>query len=1144
MMAVTFITGRAGSGKTTLIHNEIVEDLLQNPSGPPILLIVPEQMTFQTEKDILQKLGRAYTRLHVLSLPRLAVKLLEETGGAAETLISETGIHTLIRRVFADTKEEWQLYRGGRLPNGFISQAADFLKESRRYHLDTERMQTIYEALEKEGGGPGEKRLQAKLHDLLLMKRYTEEALSGRFVESEDLLLLGTRAVKPSEFLTGAVVYLDGFHSFTPLEETFLTEVMTCCQVKACFTGEKVPDNETWLDPLDLFFETENAMQRIQLQLPDTDFHVHHLAEVKRFSTPALNHLEKTWAAFPAKPGAAVKGVRLWEAVDRRTEVEHCARRISGLVRKGQIRYRDIAVVTRNMDAYEPHIETIFPAEDIPYFSDRKRYAHDHPFTEFMKASLEAIDRNWPYDAVFRLLKTGYLFSGDTDLEWQKLDIVENYVLERGIRGEAWKKESRWEEVPSELEKLDDEPISSIIKRWTGALRKLERALQASSETTHFVKALYTYTEDSGIPKTFLAAETEETLRENEQLWKEWIRLLEDMNELGGRMALTRETFAEMIEAGLDALTFSIIPPAFDQVTCADAETSRLSSPKMVFLLGVNEGVFPLQPGENGYLSEDERKMVKAAGGELAPDASEQLMNEQYVFYRSLTQPSHQLYISWALSDDEGRRLQPSLYVRPLQERLPELEVEVKYPSPADHDWREQTRFVTNPKRTLGYTAAMLKEEQGGYSVPLLWHAAESWYKEKGETRLHRLLQNSLNYKNEAAALTKEEGARLYGKKLKASVSRLEQYNACPFSQFAGYGLKLKERKIHKLEAPDIGVLFHEAMKEVTEKIQTLDRPWDSFTKEETSRMAEEAVSGIAPRIQRDIFKQSHRYDYLLSKLTDVVSQASWMMSEHARRQDFVPVGMELSFGLSGGLPPLMMPLPDGTEMEMRGIIDRVDRADTENGTFLRIIDYKSSQRDIQLDDIYYGLSLQMLVYLDVILAFSHELLGVEADAAGMLYFHLHNPLLKEERKLSEEEVEEELLKKFKMKGLLSSDPSVIKASDHTLDSGYSTIVPVQLKKSGEAGAKSKTISQEDFAHLRSYVRNHLQLIGRKLMEGDTSITPYRKKNQVPCQFCSFRAVCQFDPSFAANTYRSLKPQSPDQIMNKIREEDHDENET
>ncbi|GGK28287.1 ATP-dependent helicase/deoxyribonuclease subunit B [Caldalkalibacillus thermarum] len=1162
------ILGRAGSGKTTFCLEEIKGKLLEDPAGSPIIYLVPEQMTFQSEyKLIRSKAVKGMIRAQVYSFTRLAWRVLQETGGLARYHLKQTGIHMLLRKIVAHEQERLHIFAKSAKTSGFIQQLEELLTEFKRYTITPELLEAQRETLlAKEELAPHEVALADKLHDLYLIFKRLEAELRGRYVDSEDYLRLLAENVPRAAGLQQAEIYVDGFHSFTPQERLVLKALMgTARRVTVALTLDKVRTEVP--DELDLFHMTGTTCCQLLDAARETDCEVETpvvLPAGSRFVNPALAHVEAHYDSRPAVPFTGRERVEVLAAVNRRAEVEGIAREILRLVRDEHYRWRDFAVLIRNQEDYYPLIETIFEDYGIPVFQDHKRSMLNHPLIELIRSSLDIIHGNWRYEAVFRCLKTELLFPVNTDrlAMREAVDRLENVALAYGIQGERWYRDEQWRYrlkamlgeqggPQKEEERQLEEELNRLRFMLVEPLRKLEQEMAQAVTIRQRCGALYRFLAELDVPRKIEILRDEavehgelDKAREHDQVWDAVVDLLDQMVEVTGEEPLSFDLFRQMMETGLESMRFAIVPPAMDQVLVANMEHSRFSDVKCTFILGVNDGIIPAKPQEKGIISEEEREWLTGRGIELASGSRKQLLDEQFLIYLALASPSERLYLSYPLADEEGQSLLPSVLIKRMRDLFPDLEETLILNEPNEEGEQKQLTYVNHPSKTLSYLASELQAWKRGYPVHPLWWDVYNWYMADPEWHKQaRRVLDSLFYRNEARQLSKEVSRSLYGSRLLLSVSRMEKFQSCPFSQFAAYGLKLGQRQIYRLDAPDIGQLFHAALKMMADELREKGVNWASLDREQCEELAKEAVERLAPVIQREILFSSNRYQYMKGKLQKVVGRASFILSEHARRSGFSPVGLEVGFGPQETLPPLRFTLKNGITLEVIGRIDRVDKADSSKGTLLRIIDYKSSHKTLNLAEVFFGLALQMLAYLDVVLTHAQTWLGTEALPAGVLYFHVHNPLVQAQGRLLRDEIEQELFKKFKMKGLLLADTEVVQLMDTTLTRGYSEIIPVALKKDGSFYSNSSVISREDFEHVRAFIRRKITEIGERLTEGEIGIHPYKLKQNTPCTWCEYRPLCQFDPSLEANQYRILVPEKGDDILNKIRSEGGESNE-
>lgn len=1159
-MNLRLILGRSGSGKTTYCLEEIRKKLIQDPKGPPIIYLVPEQMTFQSEHSLIRSPGlKGMIRAQVFSFTRLAWRLLQEAGGMARYHLNQTGLHMLLVKVLEKERENLKLFSQAAEASGFIRQLEQLTTEFKRYQVSLEMLEEKREALlAKEEMAPSERLLADKLHDFSLIYHKLQHLLADRYIHSEDYLTLLAEKIPTVSWLREAEIYVDGFHSFTKQERLVLKALFsTVKRVTLTLTLDQPPTDE--LDALDLFYTPKTTYRQMLELAQEAGCNLEEpvlLQEPKRFVSAELAHLERNYAAFPPPVYPDAEQIKLIAGRSRRAEVEAVAREMIRLAREEGYRWREMAILLREPEVYHPHLETIFTDYQIPFFIDTKRPILHHPLVELIRSSLEVIQGKWRYEAVVRCLKTELLFPLNSDREKlrEAVDQLENTALAYGIQGSRWYEELPWPYnrlKEGTYEKNDrDEQVQQAAQELNQLrldllqpLVQLEREIKKGSTIRERCVALYQYLEKLHVPDKLEQLRDEALVRgdvlkgvEHNQIWTAVCDLLDQMVEFTGDDSLSFDLFVKMMEAGLDSIRLAQVPPALDQVVVANLEFSRLPDVKCTFVLGANEGLLPAKPQEEGVLTDEERRWLAEQGVELAPGSREQMLHEQFLIYMALASPAEKLYISYALADEEGESLLPSLVVKRIKGMFPSCPEQLVSEEPLEGDEKTQLSFVAHPAKTLSALAVALEGAKKGYPLHPLWWDVYNWIISHPAWQKQAVkILSSLFYRNTNKPLDQELSRSLYGSMLRLSVSRMELFQACPFSHFASYGLKLMERQIYRLEAPDIGQLFHEALNLIARKLAHQGIGWETLDKEACFKLAHDAVEELAPAIQREILFSTNRYQYMKNKLQKVVGRASFILSQQAKRSGFSPVGLEVGFGPQGPLPPLTFKLNNGVTVQVIGRIDRVDKAESSQGTLLRIIDYKSSAKNLQLADVYYGLALQLLVYLDVVLTHAETWLKTPALPAGVLYFHVHNPLHQATGRLPRADLEEELFKKFKMRGLVLADLEAVQLMDTQLKQGYSPIVPVGVKQNGQFHSNSSVISQADFEHVRRFARQKVMEIGRRLMEGEVAISPYKLKQETACTWCPYRPVCQFDPVYEASAFRVLSVPSTEEILNRMR---------
>ncbi|WP_053365518.1 helicase-exonuclease AddAB subunit AddB [Bacillus sp. FJAT-27245] len=1160
-MSLRMLIGRAGSGKTLTCLEEIKSRLAESPEGPAIIYLVPEQMTFLSEYRLAadETIG-GMIRAQVYSFTRLAWRVLQETGGSSRYHLSNVGLNMLIRKIIEEQKDQLRLFKRAADKNGFIQQVEEMLIEFKRYCVEPEKLAEGRARIGIEGRV--DKSLADKMHDLEVIFKHFEETTSGKYIDSEDYFRLLAEKTGSSDYLKDAEVYIDGFYSFTPQEYRIIGELLKVCKrVTVTLTLDKpCPDKAP--DELNLFRmsgETcKNLFELARNERAEMEGPVI-LGEQMRWENSALRHLEAHFDSRPARPFEGESGVTIIQAVNRRSEVEGIAREIRRLVREEGYRYRDIALLLRNGRDYHETIEPVFYDYEIPFFIDQKRTMLNHPLVELIRSSLETVNGHWGYEAVFRAVKTELLFppGGNVARMRRQMDKLENYVLSHGIQGRKWTGKERWRyrrirgldfasSVQTNEEIRMEQELNELRLIISTPLMRLSRRLKRAQNGRKMCEAVYLLLEELDIPAKLegwkAEAEVEGNLikgREHDQVWNAIIDLLDQYVEMLGDEPVSPRQFASILDAGLESLEFSLVPPAIDQVMVANLDKSRLAEIKVVFVLGLNEGVLPAKISDDGILGDSEREMLALAGVKIGPGSTERLLDENFIAYKAFVTPADKLYISYPLANSEGKSLVPSSYIKRMEDLFPGSEKWILAADPADLSEEEQLAFVSSKETALAYLTSQLQLKQRNYPIHTFWWDVYNYFAESPVLREKaRMVLSSLFYTNRTVKLPSDLAVELYGEDIQGSVSRMELFNSCPFSHYIQHGLKLRDRQIYKLDAPDIGELFHAALKYIADTVNEQNISWADLSREQCESLAKSAVAAIAPRLQNEILLSSERHHYIKRKLEQIITRASVVLSEHSKLSEFQPIGLEVGFGRGGKLPPLGFTLKNGSKMELAGRIDRIDSGQGKNGElYLRVIDYKSSSRGLNLSEVYYGIALQVLTYLDIAISNSAVLVEKEAEPAGVFYFHVHNPMVNTTRRLSEEEIEQEILKKFKMSGLVLEDEEVIRLMDKSLESGESQIISAGFKKDGTLTKASKTATAEDIEDLRKFVRKVYRDTGNAIISGEVGIDPFRLKDKSPCTFCSFKPVCQFDESIEGSKYRRLVPQNDKEALELIRKE-------
>lgn len=1151
-LSLKFILGRAGTGKTYTCLKEIRNKLKESPDGSFLILMVPEQATFQSEKMLVSGL-KGMIRAQVLSFRRLAWHVLQETGGLARLHIGELGRQMLLRKLLITHREKLRAFHRTAGFSGFVQRLEDMISEIKQYGVTGKQLAGIAAFL---ANRKDQQILADKLGDISLLYDQLENYLGGQFIAPDDYLDLLAERLCLSNTVRGSEIWIDGFSGFTPQEYKVVEQMLKVADrvnIALCLDSRNYKKMSADAEEADVFYPVREAMQKIKaiaiqegifIEPPFTldDF------MPPRFSRiPAVAFMEENFFRFTGRPSQGrADGIKLVAAANQRAEVEGTAREIISLCREKGYRWRDISVILRQVESYHTLIDTIFADYKIPFFIDTKRGVANHPLAELIIAALEVVAAGWNHDSVFRYLKTDL-----TPVSREDTDMMENYVLEHGIKGSRWSDPADWEYVRYKLaegreennaEKKEEKlaMINTVRCSATRHLLKFEKAVDNSANIKQMATALFELLTDLDVPgqleKWNAQAGEEDDLeaaQEHSQVWSAVIEMFDQLVESLGNEAIAVEDFLKIIEAGLEGIRLGLVPPGLDQVLVASLERSRNPDIKACFVLGVNDGVLPARLEQKGVFADYEREYLESVGLILAPAGLRRTLKEQFLVYIALTRSSEYLWLSYCLTDEEGRGLMPSPVINRLKKIFPHLE-ETTCPVYPPEDREQALKFVVNADRVLSCLALSLRNSTPGGSISPVWPAVYDWLiKQPYMQEKCRRVLDGLFYTNKEAPLSEASSRSLFGETLQASVSRCERYYACPFAHFSAYGLQLKERPVFTLQRPDMGQFYHTCLKLFVQEVSKKENEWSELSDEQCVQLVKEIVEEVVPSLNNEILLSTARYRYLAARLSKTVERAVYVLSTHARRSLFKPLSVELPFDSRGLLPALVLPLADGRTMELSGRIDRVDIAAAGDNDYLRVIDYKSSPAGLDLNKIYCGLQLQLLVYLDIVLSFASVITGREALPAGAFYFTVDDPLISAPRALMPEEVEKEMAKRLKMKGLALAEPDIVRLMDSGI-SGYSDLIPAGLKKDGSLYSNASMVSLQQFNVLRRYLRKLLAYAGQKILDGSIEIKPYRYKNSSACQYCAFWPVCSFDPLIPGNEYRHIKVLKAEEIWEKL----------
>lgn len=1135
-MSLQFILGGSGSGKTRFLYENLIRRSEESPDFHYIA-IVPEQFTMQTQKElVLLHPAHGVMNIDIVSFGRLAYRVFEELAIVNPPVLDDMGKSMVLRKAAAKQKKKLGLYKNHLDQNGFIGQLKSMLSELYQYGIAPD-------TLEKEVSLAQSPILRRKLEDITVIYKGFQEYISERYITTEEILDVLCHCLPESELVKNSVITLDGFTGFTPVQYRLIGLFLRYAkEVDVTVTIDPAEAARRDMGRQELFYMSRQMIVAVAEQAARND--ISRKEDICLDSHPAvryccgqgnpcgdLDYLEQNLYRYKNHSYTeAPSSIHLYPCANPSEEIQGVARSIGEAVRLGNVRYRDVAVITGDLPSYSNEIIHQFELAGIPFFLDDKKSILKNPMVEYVRAALEILSRDFSYESVFRYLRTG-LVLGDEDT--RELDRLENYVLAMGIRGfkrwnetwNGWYKSGR----DLNLDELNDlrrrimEPLSAFretFKKEGADVRGRTGAVAGLLSQCHIEEKM------KALEQEFTAMGEFALAKEYGQVYGLVMDLFDRLVGLLGDEAIGQREYGEVLDAGFSEIKVGMIPATVDRVVVGDITRTRLDHIKRLYFVGVNDGIVPVKKENTSLFTDRERELLGSHSIELAPTSKEEGFRQRFYLYLALTKPEQDLFLSWCAVDSSGKSLRPSTLVGEMKKMFPKLE---------EQAWQQDgvtvpyTPYEAKQELARGLRAYRQSRDDGRFLE--LFRRLEGLKDYKAETEM---LVDAAFYSYEKRGIGKLAAKALYGPVLSGSVTRLEQYASCAYAHFLSYGLELAERQRYELAAMDIGNLFHDSIDLCFQTMKDEGGDWKELTEEKRKALVHDCVGKVTEEYGNTILKSSARNAYLALKVERMTDRTMWALTEHLKKGDFTPAGFELSFSAQDDLKAMKIPLSEEESLHLRGRIDRMDLYEDDSHVYVKIIDYKSGSTSFDLSALYYGLQLQLVVYMDAALEMEERKNpGKSAVPAGIFYYNINDPVIDRESGMSREEIDGKILRSLRMNGLVNSRLEVISHLDKEIET-ESDVIPVAMKNGLIQEAKSSVAGEERFAALKTFVKEKLRTEGQEILDGAVDVNPYKQGNRTACDYCPYHAVCGFDLKTDGYGFRRFKAMKSDEIWPEI----------
>ena len=1113
-MSLRIIYGRAGTGKSEYCYREIAEKI---KADNQILIITPEQFSFTAEKKLMEAIdANAVFNAEVVTLSRMAYRVINEIGGRTETNLSKCGKAMLIYSILNNNKKELKLI-GKNDENVDMLDTA--ITEFKKHGISIEQLKQEIDKQE-------DIYLKNKLTDLSLVYEGFENQLSGKYIDETDLLTILAENIENTDMFNNQYIYIDEFAGFTKQEYQIIEKLILVANqvtVTICIDELNIPKNPN----TDIFYSNENTVNKLFeiAQNCGTKVEEIKLENKYRFKSNELKHLEENlYENRPCKYTNKVENIKLFLAKNQYSEIEEVAKNILKLVRDNGYRYKDISIITKNISNYSSLARAIFDKYDIPIFIDENRDLNQNIIIQYILSVLEIFTKNWSYESVFNYIKTGF-----SNIEEDEIFKLEKYCLKWGIKQNKWKKEFTYGKY-EEKDKTEIERLERIRKDIVNPLIKLKSDIDNDKTAEGISKSIYKFLVEENIAEK-INKKIEDLEKVGQvDLVKEYQSSLQTILDILDEIVLvfsddkmTIDKYTQILKVGFKNSNLTKIPGTQDQVIMGDVDRSRSHKVKAIFIIGLNDGEFPSVHKDEGFLNDLDRETLKQNEIELAKGTIENLYEDNFNIYKAFSTAEEKLYLLYSSSDVQGKALRPSMLINKIKKIYPMLQEE--------SDVIETKAEVLNKKTTYDELIIQLSKLKEQDEIDKVWYYVYDYYKKDTEwnTKLEQNLKG-LNYTNIPEKIEQTNIDKLYGNTLVTSISKLERYRSCPFSYYLQYGLKIKPEEELKIQTLNTGTFIHEIIDEFFGTVREAGIKLAEITDEQLAEIINKIIDEKLKQSQNYIFTSTAKYRALVVRLKKIIQKALKYIIGTLVQSRFEVLGTEVEFGENGKYKPIRLTLEDGKRIEIIGKIDRIDTAQSEDGRYLRIIDYKSSAKNIDLNEVYAGLQIQLLTYLDA--ACKEE----DLMPAGVLYFSMLEQMIKADKRMEQEEIEEKIRANFKMKGLILADVNVVKLHDKKLEKGSSALVPAYIDKEGNLSEKKTSgVTAEQFEELQKYMYIVIKQISKEILGGNIDLKPYYKDKKTPCKYCDYKSVCGFNMGGCENNYNYIDKKSKEEILAKIK---------
>ena len=1100
-VSLQIILGRAHSGKTQYILDR-AEELYKNRA--PFIIVVPEQFTHLAEKRLIERIGCVEsTMAEVLSFDRLA-RRVNASFPSDKHQLDAMGKALIISEILSETKLEY--YKSAAKLPGFVKICNDEISELKSYMVSPDILKSIIDTT-------SDKSLSVKLKDIYEIYSTYEERIKNEYADSDDKLSILTDSLEKNQPYRGVTVFFDEFSSFNPRERAIISALSVQAEmlyISLC--ADISPEYKSLFKPT---IETADLIRKV---CTDAGCKIEKDVILKNsyYETREMCILEKYLYITPVKTdNMQSDNISISVSENPFAEVESVARKILSLVRENGVRYRDVGIVCSDISSYGHIIRSVFDMYKIPYFIDEKVRVLDHAIISFVINILDVYLYSYQSDKVVSFLKSGCIGAKREDIY-----VADNFILCSNASKNTWLDEERWEKAKNYFAEDDMRKIKSldrIREGWILPLAKLHDTVKGRHTVKFITEKIYSYLVDIRFDKTvseyiklFKSDNNMFLAKQYERVWNTLIEAFDTLVYILGDVEVNLGEYRKYLYDAFDQQKTGIIPTTLDEIIVGDIKRSKSGGAKYQFVLGAVDGAFPAVVSGGAIITDEEKKKLSSLGVELTPDREKQAYFDRFLIYSVLTHPDKSLMISYPASDNSFSSVRPAFVISILKKMFPMLKTIGGVTADDVDVYTESSAFETLVSFASGVSSQKEDDEK--------WKDIYTYYLENKEYEKLSYIDRFTDGIYEVNVIDEDIIKRLYSDEFYSTVSRLQRYNACRYSYYLEYMLSLNEKKTYGIESTDVGTLIHSIIENAFIKLSEDNKTMADADNDFFVNHIRNSLDDYISEFENNGTNMSIREKYFIKNLESSLLKSLQALRQHLVDSEFVPLGHEITFD-DNSIGCIVFELGNGKKVKITGKIDRADYFENENGVYYRIIDYKSGTKEFNFTDVFYGLDVQLLVYMNALVEKNKG-----SHPVGALFFRIKDPIKGSESHYNDEKHISDALSEFKMDGVVSSEPNVLNAFS---------------KGSFKTTHK---VSSSQMNMLCDYVNSVVKNSASNIISGHIDINPYKHyKSDGPCVYCKFKNICRIDETYAQKCRNLETVSSVNAVFEKISSSDDSE---